>query len=138
MSETEQKKETPTPTDPKVTALWDRLTTKAADRNLNLFEYLIGSDEYTFKGTTYKFKPVTWKTKSVVDKLREAAPTLDNGSTEYAMNVRERACILIEGMTPEIFDEGDYNTLENIVSAWSVRAISSGFRGEEQSVPGVL
>ena len=138
---TEQKEETPEEikTNPEVTAFWNRLSQEASTNSLKDFEELIKSDEFSYNGVTYRFVPVNWKNKPVVEKLRIDASTIDQDKDweKYANNVKQRALILIEGLTEEQFDTGDYDTIEDVVTAWSIRAIR-GFRRKKQGLQSVL
>ena len=124
---------------PEVTQFWERITQEASTNSLKDFEELIKSDEFSYNGVTYRFVPVNWKNKPIVEKLRIEASTVDQDKEweKYANNVKQRALILIEGMTPEQFDEGDYDTIEDVVTAWSIRAIR-GFRRKKPSIQSVL
>lgn len=118
-----------------VDSFWERLNTEATENYKQDFESLIKSDELTFNGDAYKFIPVKSKNYNTIEKLREEAPKIDQDKDwdKYYDNLKKRACILIEGMTEEKFDEGDFTTIENVVTAWSVRAIR-GFRRTKSGV----
>ena len=133
MSEEPEKKE-----DPETTAYWDRLGKEITSNYKKDLEDLMKSDTLEHNGTTYKFVPVKGKDIIKFKKLdTESFKITDKDGEEFYKNVRDRACMIIEGMTPEQFDNGDYVIIENLTTAWSSRAIR-GFHRAKQSVPGVL
>jgi len=124
--------------DPETTAFWDRLGKELTSNYKKDLENLMKNDTLQHNGTTYKFLPVKGKDIIKFKKLdSESFKIEDKDSQAFYDNVKERACIVIEGMTPEQFDEGDYVILENLTTAWSSRAIR-GFHRAESRVPGVL
>jgi hypothetical protein len=124
MSETEKPVE-----EPSINDFWEKLNTEATNGWKRDFEELIKSDVLEYNGETYKFVPVKSKNYRVVETLRLDAPKIDQDKEwdKYYDNIRQRACLLIDGMTPDKFDESDYSVIEDLVSAWSVRSIR-GFR----------
>ena len=129
LSAEEEKKEEPKSViDEQTQKMWDNLNQQANDENRGFFEYLMTNDEYQFNGTDYKYKMIKRKDMGELIRLRTEGAGLDKNDDfqSYSENIMKRACIVIEGMTPEQFDEGDYDLLENIVVAWSLK--DRGFR----------
>jgi hypothetical protein len=124
MSETQAEKPKPKEEEP-LNDFWEKLNTEATNDWKKDFEELIKSDVLQYNGETYKFVPVKSKNYRVVETLRLDAPKIDQDKEwdKYYDNIKQRACLLIDGMTPEKFDESDYSVIEDLVSAWSVRSI---------------
>lgn len=134
MEEPEKKEEEIIQTDP----YWDRLGNEITENWKKDLENLMKSDTLELSDITYKFLPVKGKDVINFKKLdAESFKIKDKDSQEFYDNVKERACVIIEGMTPEKFDDGDYKILEDLTTAWSNRALR-GFRRSQQSVPNVL
>ena len=86
------------------------------------FDQMLHSDEWTIADQTLKYHMLT---RTEVGKFR-ALQDIDIDEkkdwTGFTTNVCDKACLLIEGMTPEQFDKLPYYKLENLISAWSMRA----------------
>lgn len=110
--------------DPETQKRFDELNKKASDKYVTDYEGLVTTDEFTYNGDAYKLKypipPVQYLQlkKLFKDKVSE------EDEEKYVENFRKRACILIDGMTPEKFDQSDFVTLMKIVTAWSTRAMN--------------
>jgi hypothetical protein len=118
--------------------MWTKLNNQANDESRAFFEYLMTNDEYQYNGVAYKYKMIKRKDMGELIKLRTAAIDLDKTKDfqNYSENIMKRACIVIEDMTPEKFDDDDYELLENITVAWSLK--DRGFRKFKQSPRSVL
>ena len=126
------------PENPEATAFWERQAKELTTDYMKDLENLMKSDTLQRADITYKFVPVKGKDIIRFKKLdSESFKIKDKDSPEFYENVRERACIVIDGMTPEKFDDGDYKILEDLTTAWSSRALR-GFHRTKPSVPGVL
>jgi len=150
MSESEQKKEEDKPiekvempaekqdniaVDKATEDMWTGLNNKANDESRAFFEYLMTNDEYQYNGIAYKYKMINRKNMGQLIKLRTEAISLNKTEDfqNYSENIMKRACIVIQDMTPEKFDadDADYELLENITVAWSLK--DRGFRKFKQS-----
>jgi hypothetical protein len=118
--------------------MWKGLNEKANDNTRAFFEYLMTNDEYQYNGIAYKYKMIKRKDMGELIKLRTQAINLDKTKDfqNYSENIMKRACIVIQDMTPQKFDEEDYELLENITVAWSLK--DRGFRNFKQSPRSVL
>lgn len=117
---------------------WDKLGEEITNDYKKDLEYLMKNDTIELNGETYKFQWVKSKYITKFKKLdAESFKIVDKDSDEWYNNVKERACMVIQDMTPEKFEEGDYVMLENLTTGWANRAIR-GFRRAKQSVPNVL
>jgi hypothetical protein len=118
--------------------MWTKLNNMANEESRAFFEYLMTNDQYEFNGTTYKYKMINRKNMGQLIKLRTEA--IDLNKTEdfekYSDNIMKRACIVIQDMTPEKFDADDYELLENLTVAWSLK--DRGFRKFKQGPRSVL
>lgn len=126
----------PTLTDSKVNEFYAKLNQQANEKSQRFFEYLVTVDEYSHNGETYKYKMLNRKNMGKLRKLLNEASELSEGKDfdAYSDNIMNRACILIQDMTPEKFDsdEADYELLEDIVGAWSIKY--RGFRDFKQGI----
>jgi hypothetical protein len=113
---------------------WSKLNATASENARKNLEYLITIDSYTFNGITYESEMVNRKNMIKLKKLLNEAVELDaeNEFEKYSQNILDRGCLVIKDMTPEKFEKGDYNILENLVVAWSLKP--RGFRQLQQSV----
>lgn len=119
-----------------VNAFYAKLNEDANKKSKDFFEYLTTVDEFTYNGQTYKYKMVNRAHMGELRKLIKDAGQINQNENfeEYSINIRTRACLLIQDMTPEKFDaeDSDYELLENIVGAWSIKY--RGFRDFKSSV----
>ena len=113
---------------PQQQAMWDRLNNQANDESQAFFEHLMTNDEFTFNGHDYRYNMINRKNMGELVRLRTEGAKLDKTDDfpTYSENIMKRACIVIEGMTPDKFDEDDYDLLETITVAWSLK--DRGFR----------
>lgn len=130
--EQEPKPETPK-IDPKVQAFWNELTEEASNNYNEGFKNIIRSDEYEYNGQTYHFEMLNHKKVGELKRLQKEDINEDEDWDKYVDNYRKRACLLIQEMTPEKFDNADFFVIENLVTAWSIRA-TKGFRNLLKSV----
>ena len=107
--------------------LWDELNSEANINFSEAFKTIIRSDEYQYNGDTYHFKMLKPKEMGQLKALQKAEIDEDKDWDTYSNNYKERAKLLIKDMTDEKFDNGDFFVLENLVTAWSIRA-TKGFR----------
>jgi len=113
---------------------WNKLNETASENARKNLEYLITIDSYTFGKNTYESQMVNRKNMIKLKKLLNEAIELDaeEDFEKYSQNILDRGCLVIKDMTPEKFEAGDYNILENLVVAWSLKP--RGFRQLQQSV----
>lgn len=119
--------------DPQAQKLWDDLSQEV---NLNYsqeFKDMIHADEWQLNGDVYHFQMQNHKRLGELKKLE--AEDIDEATDwdKYTENYRKRAKLLIKEMTDEKFDEMEFYPLENLITAWAVRAR----RGFRRSKPGV-
>ena len=107
---------------------WKDLNEKANATGQKNLEKLIILDEYEKDGIVYKSKKLTPKASGQLKKLMREAASIDENENwdAHTDNIKKRACLLIEDMTPEKFDECDYYVVENVVTAWGLKP--RGFR----------
>jgi hypothetical protein len=117
----------PTPIDPRVTQLWSELSEEASTNYNEGFKKIIRSDEYEYNGETYHFRMLNHKDTGALKKLEREKVDENEDWDGYVNNYRQRAKLLIKDMTDEKFDSGDFFILENLITAWSIRA-TKGFR----------
>ena len=130
----EAEPETKTPeVNPKITALWNDLTDEASTNLNEAFKNIIRSDEYEYNGDKYYFRMLNHKDTGILKKLQGVKLNEEEDWDGYVNNYRERAKLLIKDMTDEKFDNGDFFILENLITAWSIRA-TKGFRHLLKSV----
>lgn len=130
---TAEAKEKPeeTAASPEATAFWERLGKERTAEFMKDLENLMKSDTLEHNGETFHFCPLKNKDRIRFNKLdAESFKIEDKNGEEWYNNVKERACIIIEGMTPEKFDEGDSIVIENMVTAWSSRALRGFHRAK--------
>ena len=113
--------------DPKAVAFWNELTDEATNNYNEAFKQIIRSDEHVYGDTTYVFRMLNHKDLGKLKKLQAEKVKEDEDWDKYVANYRERAKLLIKDMDDAKFDEGDFYVIENLVTAWSIRA-SKGFR----------
>ena len=127
MSETEQNKETQVPVtdpNPEVTAFYVRMGKELTTDFTKDMEAAMKTDTIEKNGESYKFNPIKGKDIIRFKKLDiDSFKITDKDGEDFYNNVRDRACIVIQDMTPDKFDNGDYVVLENLTMAWSTRAI---------------
>ena len=83
--------------------MWKNLNTKADNMSRTFFEYLTINQQYTENGTSYDYHKITRsEQQQLYDLLKESA-ALDKADDfmKYSENIKKRALLLIEGMTPE-------------------------------------
>jgi hypothetical protein len=107
--------------------LWQELNAEANINFSEAFKNIIRSDEYQYNGDTYHFKMLKPKEMGQLKALQKQELDEDKDWDSYMNNYKERAKLLIKDMTDEKFDNGDFFVLENLVTAWSIRA-TKGFR----------
>jgi len=107
---------------------WTELNQKANLTGQKNLEKLIILDEYQYDGVTYKAKKLTPKASGQLKKLMTDAAGIDENKDwdAHTANIGKRACLLIEDMTPEKFEDSDFYVVENIVTAWGLKP--RGFR----------
>jgi hypothetical protein len=116
---------------PEAKAFWDRLGKERTAEFMKDLENLMKSDTLEHNGETFKFNPVKGKDIIKFKKLDTESFKIDDKDSEnWYNNVKERACIVIEGMTPEKVDNGDWVIIENMVTAWSSRALRGFHRAK--------
>lgn len=113
--------------DTEIQTFWDTLNTEANSNFKRGFEHLLKSDEYQYNSDTYHFRMLKPKDVGLLRKLRSEEIDQDKEWDKYCTNVCQRACLLIKDMDEEKFYDSDFYVLENLVTAWSVRAVN-GFR----------
>lgn len=128
MSETEAKQ------DPKAQKIWDELNEEATRNYSEDFKAMIHADEWNYNGDVYHFQMQNHKRLGELKKLQKEEIDEDTDWDKYVDNYRKRACLLIKEMTPEKFDEIDFVPVENLVTAWSIRA-RRGFRRAQSGTP---
>jgi hypothetical protein len=129
IEEAETKPEVKTPElDERFKKFWAALGETANVVSQANFEKLIVTDEYQFNGAVYKAKRLTYKEKHELDALQQKARTLSENENwdEWLLNQCNRACLLIEDMTPERFDKEDSYIMTSLISAWGLKP--EGFR----------
>ena len=113
-----------TPENPEFGKLFEKLNNEATQNYITGFENLVKSDEFSYNGETEKLKmkyPIGPDEYFELQDLK--AETLsEDDRKKYIENFRRRACILIEGMTPERFNGMDFYTMMKVITAWSSRA----------------
>jgi len=107
---------------------WTELNEKANLTGQKNLEKLIILDEYDYNGITYKAKKLTPKASGQLKKLMSEAASIDENKDwdAHTANIGKRACLLIEDMTLEKFEDSDFYVVENIVTAWGLKP--RGFR----------
>jgi len=119
-------------------SFWSKLGDELVIDYRKDYESLIKSDAVNINGTTYKFNPIKGKDILQFKKLdSESFKIEDKDGQDWYNNVKARACMIIQDMNEEKFDDGDYNVLENITTAWSSRQVR-GFHHAKQSVSNVV
>ena len=134
--ESEQKEETTAKlpeaktveTDERFKKFWSALGEQANSVSQANFEKLIVTDEYQYNGAVYKAKRLTYKEKHELDSLQEKARQLSEKENwdEWLENQKNRACLLIEDMTAERFEQEDSYIMTSLISAWGLKP--EGFR----------
>ena len=121
------------------TEFWDGEIEYAKSNYTEEFRYIIRNDHLNIDGVEYNFVPVRTKNAGEFRRLRKEAGTINQETDwdSWKTNVCKRACILIDGMTPEAFEEGIFENLENVVTGWSIRA-QEGFRRKLPRTPNDL
>lgn len=131
---TEAESEKPKVEDPEATAFWANLGKEVTEDYKAYIKHQMKTETLEHNGYTYKYNPVPGKHIQRFKKLdADSFKIEDKDSKEFYENVRERACILIQDMTEEKFDEGEYAILENLTTAWS-RTTLGGFRIPKSNV----
>lgn len=120
-------KEPETKIDPKLQAVFDDLEDEATVNYTEDFKGMIHSDEWNYDGEVFHFQMQNHKRLGELKKLQKEKIDEETDWDGHVDNVRKKACLLIKEMTPEKFDDMDFNSLENLVTAWSARA-RRGFR----------
>jgi hypothetical protein len=134
IEEQEQKEEQAKPeaktteADERFKKFWAALGEQANVVSQTNFEKLIVTDEYQFNGAVYKARRLTYKEKHELDALQQKARTLSENENweEWLENQKNRACLLIEDMTPERFEKEDSYIMTSLISAWGLKP--EGFR----------
>lgn len=113
---------------PKTSPFFDKLNEDANQIQEENLKKLIIDNEYSHMGETYHAKMVKPKNMGELKKLMREATDIDQDENwdKYSENIGKRACILIEDMTMEKFDECDFYVVENLVTAWGLKP--KGFR----------
>lgn len=106
---------------------WSDLGKEAAEQYNEGFKRIIRNDEFQYNGDVYKFRMINHKDMGRLKKLQAEKIDEDQDWEGYVANYKERAKLLIENMDDAKFDSGDFFILENLVTAWSIRA-TKGFR----------
>ena len=93
-----------------------------------VIEKLLVTDEFQFNGDTYKYRMLKPKDVGELKRLEQELKTVDmeKDFEVYQNNVCKRACLLIQDMTEEKFNEGDWYVLSTLVLAWGPKI--NGFR----------
>ena len=93
-----------------------------------VIEKLLVTDEYQFNGDTYKYRMLKPKDVGELKRLEQELKTVDMDKDweVYQNNVCKRACLLIQDMTEEKFNDGDWFILSTLVLAWGPKI--NGFR----------
>lgn len=116
------KKENKTKVQEKFDAVLEKTSDEIATKYSGEFDQMLHSDEWDIAGQKLKYHMLT---RTEVGKFR-ALQDIDIDEKKdwdgFTSNVCDKACLLIEGMTPEQFDKLPYYRLENLISAWSMRA----------------
>ncbi len=113
--------------DPKLQAVFDELENEATVNYTEDFKGMIHSDEWKYNGEVFHFQMQNHKRLGELKKLQKVKIDEEADWEGHVDNVRKKACLLMKEMTPEKFDDMDFNSLENLVTAWSARA-RRGFR----------
>jgi hypothetical protein len=121
MSETEAKQ------DPQAQKLWDDLSAEVNQNYSEEFKAMIHADEWQLNGDVYHFQFQNHKRLGELKKLEGEDIDEAKNWDLYTDNYRKRAKLLIQEMTDEKFDNMEFYPVENLVTAWSVRA-RRGFR----------
>ena len=120
--------EKPKPQDDESISFWTNLGKEVTEDFKKYIKWQMKQDTLEFNGITYKYNPVAGKDITRFKKLdTDSFKIEDKDSKEFYENVKERACLLIQEMTPDKFDESEYSILENLTTAWS-RTTNGGFR----------
>ena len=111
-------------------ALWDKLNKQANAKSRERFEKMITTKQWTNDDDSkeYKYAKVPREKQAELLNLLKASASL-NKETDfmaYSENIKKRACIVIDGMTPEEFEKNDYEFMEDLTVAWSLKI--RGFR----------
>ena len=124
----QQDKEKKPEIDSEATAFWTSLGKEVTEDYKVYIKRQMKEDTLEHDGQVYKYSPVKGKDIIRFKKLdADSFKIEDKDSKEFYDNVRERACLLIQDMTPEKFDGSEYAILENLTTAWS-RTTLGGFR----------
>lgn len=130
----EEKPNEQKPEDKESIAFWTQLGKEVTEDYKIYIKRQMKEDTLEYNGDVYKYNPVKGKDIIRFKKLdAESFKIEDKDSKEFYENVKERACILIQDMTPDKFDNSEYPILENLTTAWS-RTTLGGFRLPKQSV----
>ena len=114
--------------DSEATAFWTALGQERTEDYKVYIKRQMKEETLEHNGQVYKYSPVKGKDIIRFKKLdADSFKIEDKDSKEFYDNVRERACLLIQDMTPEKFDGSEYAILENLTTAWS-RTTLGGFR----------
>lgn len=121
---TVEQEEKPKEEDSEATKRVKRINETYNNSYMDGYEKLATLDSFDYHGETYKLNPLTPETYFELKTLATDPPTEDVDNKKYIENFRRRACILIEGMTPEKFDKTPFVGMMLIVTAWSSRAVN--------------
>ena len=109
--------------DPETEKMWQRLNEQANNKSRTRFEKMVVVEEWDEKGKHYEFHPIKRSEQAELMKLLTEAAALDKQDDfmTYSENIKKRACLVIEGMTAEQFEEERYELMEDLTVAWSLK-----------------
>jgi hypothetical protein len=118
----------PTKVDVDFTDYFNKISEEGVQNYKADLELIVRSEEITHEGITYKYRKLKRDDMILYKKLTKESTNInqDEDFEKYTDNLCQRACILIQDMTPQKFNDGDFTTQEKIVTGWSIRT-SQGF-----------
>jgi hypothetical protein len=113
--------------DPALQKVFDDLEDESTLNYTEDFKSMIHSDTWVYEGETFTFQMQNHKRLGELKKLQKVKIDEEQDWDAHVENVKAKALLLIKEMTPEKFDQIDFISIENLVTAWSARA-RRGFR----------
>jgi len=121
---TEQQEEKPAveETDPSFKVIQEKLDKENVTNYTNQFDQMVHSPEWKINGDVFHYQIQSHK--RIEERRKLEAEDIDEIKdwTGYVENYFKRSELLIQEMTREKFDELPFYTVENLVTAWSVRS----------------
>lgn len=129
-TETSKSKDKPveeTKTDPKIQAVLTKLDDEVTTNYSSEFDQMVHSNEWSIEGELFHYQMPNHKRLGQLRALQAMEIDEQKDWNGYGDNYFKRAELLMKEMTREKFDELPFYSIENLVTAWSVRS-NRGFR----------